>query len=206
MTFPGHKFDTIAPFLDGYLGEMRSAAERIDRDAVARAAARIDQAIEHGAWIFVCGNGGSAAIANHLTCDFVKGIQTNTGRRPRVQSLSSNIELITAIGNDLAYADIFAYQLSTLARSGDLLLTVSSSGNSENIVRAVQWAKEHGMATIALTGFDGGRSAQLAEIGIHVPAANYGIVEDLHQSIMHVLAQYIRQKSMPFSDIASCKF
>jgi phosphoheptose isomerase len=131
-----------------------------------------------------------------LLCDFLKGIQTDTKLLPRVVSLASHLELITAIANDIAYDEIFAYQLRTLAAPGDVLITVSSSGNSENIVRAIDWARQNGVATIAMTGFTGGRSAKLADIDLHVTAENYGIVEDVHQSMMHALAQYLRQSAM----------
>ncbi len=132
-----------------------------------------------------------------MQCDFLKGVQTDTDLRPRVVSLSSHIELITAIANDIAYRDVFVYQLRSLARPGDVLLTVSASGDSENIVQAVRWAKDHGVGTIALTGFGGGRSAKMADINLHVRAMNYGIVEDIHQSLMHILAQHLRQGGMP---------
>ena len=206
MAFPNRRFADIGSFLDDYARELQKAAASIDRKAMSAAAAEIDRAISRDSWIYACGNGGSTAIANHLICDFMKGIQTGTGRLPRVASLASTIELITAIGNDLSFDDIFVYQLATIARPGDVLLSISSSGNSENIVRAVRWAKDHGVATIALTGFDGGRSAKLADINIHVSAMNYGVVEDTHQSIMHVFAQYIRQSGMTVNDIASSKF
>jgi len=123
----------------------------------------LEAAIHNGHFVYSCGNGGSAAIANHLQCDFLKGAQTDTELLPRVVSLSSHLELITAIANDIAYDEVFAYQLRTLARPGDVLLTISSSGNSENIVRAVQWARDNRVGSIALTGFDGGRSATLAD-------------------------------------------
>jgi phosphoheptose isomerase len=113
-----------------------------------------------------------------------------------VVSLASHLELITAIGNDFDFAEIFAYQLQTFASAGDALMTISSSGNSENIVRAIRWAKENGVTAIALTGFEGGRSAKLADINLHVPARNYGIVEDVHQSMMHVFAQHLRMRRM----------
>jgi len=106
------------------------------------------------------------------------------------------VELITAIGNDIDFAEIFAYQVRTAARAGDALMTISSSGNSENIVRAIEWARRENIKTIAMTGFDGGRSAKLADINIYVPAQNYGVVEDIHQSIMHILAQYVRASLM----------
>jgi phosphoheptose isomerase len=166
----------------------------------------ITETIKADGWVYACGNGGSAAIANHLHCDFTKGVATDTPYRPRIISLSANIETITAIGNDISYADIFAYQLKQAGRAGDLLVTVSSSGDSENIVRAIETAKGQGMRTVALTGFSGGRSRAMADVSIHAPAGNYGVVEDLHQSIMHVLAQFIRQAAMPADRFAQVKF
>ena len=98
------------------------------------------------------------------------------------------------------------YPLRTMARPGDVLISISSSGNSENIVRAVAWARDNGVGTIALTGFSGGRSADDADVNLHVDAANYGVVEDVHQSLIHVLAQYLRQKAMPPELVASRTF
>ncbi len=100
----------------------------------------------------------------------------------------------------------FVYQLRTAARPGDLLMTISSSGDSENIVRAVAWARDNQVGSIALTGFDGGRSASMSDINIHVVGDNYGVIEDTHQSIMHILSQFIRQKNMDASLISHRKF
>src|SRR5207302_2925624 len=108
-----------------------------------RAAKLLEIAVVGGRTVFSCGNGGSAAIANHLLCDFIKGVQTDTALRPRVISLASHLELITAIANDIAYDEIFVYQLRTMATADDVLLTISSSGDSENIVRAIEWAHAH---------------------------------------------------------------
>ncbi len=196
MTFPDTRYDTIARYCDDYLTRLAHAGASIDRALLARAAAMLDAAFTRGAWLFVCGNGGSAAIANHLLCDVAKGIQTDTGMLPRVMSLSANLEIITAIANDIAFEDCFVYQLRTAARPGDILMTISASGDSENIVRAVDWARVNDVETIALTGFDGGRSARLATINLHVTGDNYGVIEDTHQSIMHILSQYLRQAKM----------
>ena len=92
--------------------------------------------------IFVCGNGGSASISNHFICDHLKGTSSNTNLLPKIFSLSSNLEIITAIANDIKYDEIFSFQLSRLARQGDCLITISSSGNSENIIKAIKWAKK----------------------------------------------------------------
>jgi D-sedoheptulose 7-phosphate isomerase len=139
-------------------------------------------------------------------CDVLKGVQTDTKLRPKVVSLASHLELITAIANDIDYAEVFYYQLRTMAVPGDVLITISSSGNSENIVRAIDWARSNGVGTIAMTGFDGGRSAKLADIVLHVAAENYGVIEDIHQSMMHCLAQYLRQSEMSEELVRQRKF
>lgn len=206
MTFPDKRRDSIGRYCDDYMARLARAGASIDRALLARAGAVLDAAFARGAWLFVCGNGGSAATANHLLCDMAKGVQTDTGVRPRVASLSANIEIVTAIANDIAFEDCFAYQLRTAARPGDVLMTVSASGDSENVVRAVDWARGNGLESIALTGFDGGRSARLASINLHVAADNYGVIEDTHQSIMHILAQYLRQTKMPAPLVARRRF
>jgi D-sedoheptulose 7-phosphate isomerase len=206
MGFPRNKFTSIVGYLDAYLAELQRAWVSVSREKLALAEGVLTAAIERGAQIFACGNGGSAAIANHLACDHLKGIRTDTLLRPRVLSLSENMALITAIGNDLSFEEVFAFQLASLARPGDVLVTVSVSGDSENIVRAVDWACEHNISTIALTGFGGGRSARKSDVNIHVGSENYGVVEDVHQSLMHVLAQYIRQCYMQEELLFARKF
>jgi len=158
------------------------------------------------AGVFSCGNGGSASIANHLVCDHVKGVRAKTNFTPRVASLSNNVELLTAIANDLAYEDIFSYQLQSQAQPGDVLIAISSSGRSPNIVKVLRWARENDIRTIAITGFDGGAARETAEIAIHADCGNYGVVEDLHQAIMHALAQYIQQSAMTAEAISESVF
>jgi len=196
MKFPIKQYSDAREYFSGYFDNLTEAAKNMDTSSIAQAAEVLANLFSAGHTLYVCGNGGSAAIANHLLCDFSKGIQTDTALRPKVVSLSAHVELITAIGNDIEFAEIFAYQVRTAARPGDALMTISSSGNSENIVRAVEWARRENVTTIAMTGFDGGRSAKLADINIYVPAHNYGVVEDIHQSIMHILAQYVRSSLM----------
>jgi D-sedoheptulose 7-phosphate isomerase len=196
MSFPNQIYSSAGAYIAGYRDEMARAWASLDLAAFDRAAATLDAAIRARRMIYACGNGGSAAISGHLLCDFLKGIQTDTKLLPRVVSLASHLELITAIANDIAYEEIFAYQLRTMAAPGDVLITISSSGNSENIVRAIDWARQNGVATIAMTGFTGGRSGKLADVVLHVEAENYGVVEDIHQSLMHALAQYLRQSAM----------
>jgi D-sedoheptulose 7-phosphate isomerase/D-glycero-D-manno-heptose 1,7-bisphosphate phosphatase len=173
---------------------------------IAMAADLLASAYERDATVFACGNGGSASIANHLQCDHVKGVRNGTDLTSRVISLSTNVELLSAIANDHGYDLVFEYQLQSLARPGDVLIAISSSGRSPNIVRALEWANRHGIVTVALTGFSGGAARELASVSVHVPSDNYGIVEDAHQACMHLLAQYVRQSRMTPDAVAANTF
>lgn len=206
MAFPDKQYGAIGDFLGDYFERCAQAARSVSADALAHAASVLTEAYGSGHTVYACGNGGSAAISNHLLCDHAKCIRTDTALMPRVVSLSANLELITAIANDISYDDVFAFQLQNLGRPGDVLITISSSGDSENVVRAQRWAKDNGLRTIAMTGFAGGRTARLAEINLHVDGGNYGVVEDVHQSLMHILAQYIRQAHMTEAHVRERKF
>lgn len=204
--FPPHRYESAESYFAAYRDSIGEAWSTLSPEDLARAASLLDACFSRDGIVYACGNGGSAAIANHLLCDFHKGIQTGTALKPRVMSLSAHLELLTAVANDIGYEEAFVYQLRTVARPGDLLMTISSSGNSENIVRAIAWAKENGIPTIALVGFEGGRSGSMADVTIHVKSRNYGIVEDVHQSVMHLLAQYMRQSKMPADQVAQSIF
>ena len=205
-SFPAHRFERADAYGGAYLGELAAAFGSIDLTQVARAADLLVQAYIRDAVVFACGNGGSASIANHLQCDHVKGVRNGTDLTPRVHSLSTNVELLSAIANDLGYDAVFSYQLQSQARSGDVLVVVSSSGRSANIVQAMDWAEAHSIPTVALTGFDGGPARRQATVSIHVDSTNYGIIEDAHQSCMHLLAQYVRQSRMTPRAVASQTF
>ena len=206
MSFPDRPYPDAGAYTAAYRDEIVCAWQSVDLAALDRAAGMLAAAIRGGRIIYACGNGGSAGIAGHLQCDVLKGVQTDTALKPKVVSLAANIELITAIANDIAYEEVFLYQLRTMAVAGDVLITISASGNSENIVRAVKWARGNGVGTIAMTGFSGGRSAPLADINLHVDAQNYGIAEDVHQGLMHCLAQHLRQQAMPAELVAKRVF
>jgi D-sedoheptulose 7-phosphate isomerase/D-glycero-D-manno-heptose 1,7-bisphosphate phosphatase len=204
--FPSLRYGSASSYCDAYFEESARAATTIDWMEVDRAARILSHAYATGAHVFSCGNGGSAAIANHLQCDHVKGIRTETDLFPRVTSLSTNIELLTAIANDIGYEDIFTFQLESQSRPGDILIAISSSGRSANIVSALSWARDNGMHTIALTGFTGGRARSTAAVAIHVASENYGVIEDLHQGAMHAIAQYIRQSRMSVDAVVARTF
>jgi phosphoheptose isomerase len=204
--FPAAPYASAETYFSAYAEEIAHAASSVDTTAVAGAAAILLEAYTGGATVFSCGNGGSASIANHLQCDHTKNVGKSTDLCPRVMSLSVNVEVLTAIANDHAYADVFTHQLRSQSRPGDVRVAVSSSGRSANIVTALSWARDHGLRTIALTGFDGGEARTIADVSIHVYGTNYGVIEDLHQAIMHALAQYIRQSRMTPAAISSSVF
>ena len=206
MSFPDRRFRAAGDFADAYFSAASEAAASVDSLKLQQAAEILISTHRAGGIDCACGNGGSAAIANHLVCDHCKLVQTDTDLTPRIVSLSATVEIITAIGNDLTFDDVFSYQLKSLARTGDALITISSSGDSENIVTAARWANQNEMPVISMTGFSGGRSAELATINLHVDADNYGIIEDVHQSLMHILAQFIRQAHMDEDLIPQRKF
>ena len=203
---PAAPYESAAMYFSGYAEETVRAASSVETTAVARAAEILLDAYTREATVFSCGNGGSASIANHLQCDHTKNVGKSTDLLPRVMSLSVNVEVLTAIANDHAFQDVFTHQLRSQSRPGDVLVAVSSSGRSANIVTALRWARDHGLRTISLTGFDGGEARTIADVSIHVNGTNYGVIEDLHQTIMHALAQYIRQSRMTPAAISSNVF
>lgn len=191
--FPDRAYQDQASFAHDYFAQFSRAAATVDADALTRAGEMLSSVVAAGGSIFSCGNGGSAAIANHLVCDCLKGTRADTQIRPRVFSLSTTVELITAIGNDLGYDAVFSYQLESVGQAGDVLIAISSSGASPNILKALHTARARGMTSIAMVGFGGGGAAELADVSLWVQAENYGVVEDVHQSLMHIFAQFLRQ-------------
>lgn len=206
MRFPTARIENVSKYAEAYADAVSAGWRSIDKHVLDHAARALETAYSHGRRVFACGNGGSAAISNHLVCDHTKGIATDTDLRPGVVSLSSNVEVITAVANDISYTEIFAFQLSRLARPQDILVAVSSSGNSPNILAALAWARANGVLSIGMSGFTGGGLRAEADISLHVAVHNYGVVEDVHQGLMHVLAQYIRQSHMPDATIATHAF
>ena len=181
----------IASFLEGYADRLRQGLMAVDGAALERACAALQQAGAQGHHVYAIGNGGSAAIADHLCCDLTKGADV-PGCPPIVTtSLAANMPLYSAIANDLEFAEVFSRQIELFGHKGDVLIAISSSGNSENILRAVRRASERDMLTIGLSGFSGGALRSLADISLHVPVDNYGVVEDAHQALMHIVAQFI---------------
>jgi D-sedoheptulose 7-phosphate isomerase len=175
-------------FAPQYREELISAIRTIDVDKVAEAIAWFDEARSAGRAIFVAGNGGSAATASHFVCDMVKGASFGRPLRFRIQSLNESMATMTAYSNDVSYEDAICEQLKNFAQAGDIYMAISGSGNSMNVVRAMECAKSMGCRTLALTGRDGGKLGALAELNIHVREPHMGRIEDAHHIICHMIA------------------
>jgi D-sedoheptulose 7-phosphate isomerase len=181
-----------ADFADGYLAYLSQVFARIDRDAIAQFVEALERARAEGATVFFCGNGGSAATASHFQNDLTRW-RTDP---MKVVSLTDNVAVITALGNDYGYDRIFVMQLEPLLAEGDVVVAISASGNSPNVVQAIEFANERKAVTVGLTGFDGGRLGELCEIHVHVPSARgeYGPVEDAHMVLDHLVMSYLWEK------------
>jgi len=153
-----------------------------------------DRVAQDDGIIWVAGNGGSAAISNHTCCDLTKGTHTEGCQILRCQSLSANVPILTAIGNDIGYDETFSRQVQYYVREKDALLLVSSSGNSPNVINACKLANDIGVETVAFVGFGGGKLKEMAKHCVWIPVDNYGFVEDAHQSLIHVVSQFIRAR------------
>ena len=181
------KPEPLTDWITRYLQQQKAAIDSIPREAVARLVNRLRVALAEDRQIFVFGNGGSAANASHFVTDLGKGSSDKVGRRFRVLSINDNVSWITALGNDYAYEEVYVRQLENYARPGDLVLVMSVSGNSPNVVKAVEWAKRNGVYTVALVGGKRGRLADLADEPVVIDSQHYGRVEDAHMAICHML-------------------
>lgn len=175
--------------LEPYLDEFTALLRKVDPKEVEGLVEALEDAYVHGNWVFIIGNGGSGANASHLAEDLGKGTLSDFEhqRRLRVLSLTDNTPWILALGNDLGYDRVFVEQLKHYATPGSLLISISGSGNSPNILRTVEWANANGLRTFAFTGYDGGKLRKLSQRSIHVPSFNMGMVESVHLAVFHYL-------------------
>ena len=177
-------------FPDTYRSALLQTIDSIDSSLVAQAIEWFKDAREKGATIFVAGNGGSASTASHFACDMVKGASFNRDSRFRIMALTDSLPTMTAYSNDVGYDVVFAEQLKNFAKPGDLYMAISGSGNSPNVVRAMEYANQAGCKTLALTGRDGGKLGTQAQLNIQVPVPHMGRIEDAHMIICHMIAYY----------------
>lgn len=174
-------------YLEKYIGEQRSALESISVDKVESVIRVFQKALKEDRQIFVFGNGGSASNSSHFITDLGKSASDKTYRRFRCLSLNENLSWITAIGNDYAYEDIYLRQLENYARPGDIVMVLSVSGNSPNLVKAIEYCKKQNVYSIALLGGQKGRLAELADESIIIDSTHYAKVEDCHMHICHMI-------------------
>lgn len=174
-------------WLAEYVHAQKAAHDSIPLDQVAALIELLRKALKEERQIFVFGNGGSAANASHFVTDLGKGASAKLAKSFRVLSLNDNVSWMTALANDYAYADVFAGQLKNYGRPGDIAMALSVSGNSPNLVKAMEWAGKNRLLTIALVGGGRGRIAEMADHVIVIDDLHYGRVEDAHMSICHML-------------------
>jgi D-sedoheptulose 7-phosphate isomerase len=177
--------------VDDYLGRLHQELDRVARDEIGRMADLIYEAWENEKFVFIFGNGGSGTTATHMSEDLGKSslrerdLNDETKKRLKVMSLTDNLGWILAVGNDCGYDQIFVQQLMNYGSPGDLAIAISGSGNSPNVLKAVDWANRHGLTTFGLTGFGGGKLKQVQQAGIHVPLNDMGMVESIHLCLFH---------------------
>ena len=179
MTFPA-----------AYKSQLDSALNSIDLPKVEEAIRVFREARAEGRQIFVCGNGGSAATANHFACDVVKGASYGRRQRFRIMALSEQIATMTAYANDVGYDAVFVEQLKNFARPQDIVMAISGSGNSPNVVRAIEYARSAGCYTIGLSGRDGGKLRPLVDLSLHVDEPHMGRIEDVHMIMCHMICYH----------------
>ena len=168
--------------------------QALDLDALARVAAVVEEAQAKGRFVWVCGNGGSAATSAHVGCDFGK-TASRAGAQPlKAVFLSDNTAFMTAIGNDLSFDETFSRQLENVAAAGDVVLLISGSGNSPNLLRAAELARARAAKVVGLLGFDGGKLKALCDEFLLIPSDQYGVIEDMHMAAAHILTFYLKQK------------
>lgn len=186
----------LVPPVKSYLSEVCQLLERVSPEAIAQVITLLLEANRRQCQLFLMGNGGSAATASHFACDLGKGTIVGDQPRFRVSALTDNVPLMTAWGNDTSYDNIFAQQLAGLVQPGDLVVGISGSGNSPNVLNAIRLARSRGAVTVGLTGFDGGRLGRLVDYNLHVPSTCMEQVEDVHMVLTHLLCTQIRAHLM----------
>ena len=184
----------LGEFVLDYFTRLRDLVERIPVGRIEAVGDILYLAYRHDKQLFIVGNGGSAATASHMAADLAKNTIAPTRPRFRVMSLNDNIPLVTALANDLGYDRVFSEQLVNLVRPGDVLLVISGSGNSPNVVHALRYARERGATTVAFLGIDGGQALALADEYVLVPDNDYGRIEDVHLILNHALTAYFRRR------------
>ncbi|MFA6317450.1 MAG: SIS domain-containing protein [Elusimicrobiota bacterium] len=180
-------------FARWYRASCASAWDGVDVRKLSSIAKELLKVRDSGRKVLVMGNGGSAAIASHIAVDLSKTARVPGRPLIRAVALTDNVEFLTAVANDKSFDDIFVAKMESLLEPGDMALLISGSGNSANLIKAAKYARSRGARTVALLGFDGGRLKGLVDLHLLVPSDQYGVIEELHMGIGHILTFYVRQ-------------
>lgn len=187
--------DAMTNYPDLYRAELHKAIDAIDNASVGKVIELFREARDAGRHIFVCGNGGSASSASHFACDVVKGASFKREKRFKIMALTDQLPTLTAYANDVSYDCVFAEQLKNFAQPGDVVMAISGSGNSPNVLNAVEYANSIGCTTVGLSGRDGGKLAKLAQVNVHVPVPHMGRIEDAHMIVCHMIAYHFMEEA-----------
>jgi len=180
--------------IEAYLQQLTRAVESLPRDRLTELGELLYRAYRNEKQVFTLGNGGSASTASHMAADLAKNTIGPNMRRFRILSLNDNQAMLTALANDLGYDQVFSEQLQNLIRAGDLLIAISASGNSPNVLNAIRYAQRQSAEVVGILGFEGGEAARMVDLAIVVPSDHYGVVEDVHLIINHIIVDYFKAK------------
>jgi D-sedoheptulose 7-phosphate isomerase len=185
---------TVRSHVADYLDRLSRSLDGISSAEISDIGDTLYRAYQMGAGVYIVGNGGSASTASHMAADLSKNTIGPNMRRFRVMSLNDNMSLVTALANDVGYDSVFREQLVNLIQPGDVLIAISASGNSPNVVQAIEYARAQHAETVGLLGFGGGKSATLVDRAVVVNSNDYGVVEDAHLVVNHILVEYFQQR------------
>lgn len=179
--------------ITSYFDRLKNTLDTLDVNAINATLQAIQQAYEHNAMVFLMGNGGSGATASHIVSDMNKGVAFGKKQRFRMMSLTDNIPTVLAYANDISYDDIFIEQLKNFQVPGDVVIGISGSGNSRNVIKGIEYANDNGAVTIGFCGYDGGALKNKAHIAVHAPIHDMQISEDIHLVLGHIMMQVFMQ-------------
>ncbi len=186
--------NSVDQHVTDYVARLHAAVDALPRTDLVKLGDMLFRAYQNGKQVLTLGNGGSGSTASHMSADLGKNtIQANM-RRFRVLSLNDNMSLLTALANDTGYENVFAEQIKNLIRPGDLLIVLSASGDSPNVMQAIRCAQERSAEVVGLLGFGGGQAAKIVDLPIVVASSDYGIVEDVHLIINHILVEHFQRR------------
>lgn len=170
-----------------YLEIEKETLNCLDLEEMNRTMQALEAVYQREGTVYIFGNGGSAATASHFVCDFNKGVSGDKKKKFRLRCLNDNVPTLMAVANDIGYEDIFVYQLAEVLKREDMVIAISGSGNSHNVIKAAEYAREKGVGVIGLTGYDGGRLKELSDFSLHVPIKNMQVTEDIHMIFDHMM-------------------